>query len=99
MTEKVDTTVRGPDAYGLARRVLDDMEAAGVWPTPVNFELWLHYVGDPEGPLGREIRRILATKEPFSESTSEMLASEYLPRVRLSEEIRDAGRLLDKELS
>ena len=32
MTDKVDTTVRGPDAYGLARRVLDDMEAAGVWP-------------------------------------------------------------------
>lgn len=99
MTEKVDATVRGPEAYALARRVLDDMEAAGVWPTPVNFELWLHYVGDPEGPLGREIRRILATREPFSESTSEMLASEYLPRGRLSEEIRDAGRLLDKELS
>ena len=99
MTAKVDTTVRGPEAYSLARRVLDDMEAAGVWPTPVNFELWLHYVGDPEGPLGREIRRILAAKEPFSESTSEMLASEYLPRGRLNEEIRDAGRMLDKELS
>ncbi|WP_226634122.1 GGDEF domain-containing protein [Brevundimonas poindexterae] len=96
---KVDTTVRGPEAYGLARRVLDDMEAAGVWPTPVNFELWLHYLGDPEGALGREIRRILAAQEPFSESTSEMLASEYLPRGRLNEEIRDAGRMLDKELS
>ena len=28
MTEKVDATVRGPEAYALARRVLDDMEAA-----------------------------------------------------------------------
>ena len=31
---KVDTTVRGPEAYGLARRVLDDMEGSN---TIVNF--------------------------------------------------------------
>ena len=99
MAEQVETTLRGPEAYDLARRVIDEMATCGVWPTPVNFELWLHYLGDPEGPLGREITRILAAKEPFTDATSEMLAAEYLPRGRLSEEIRDAGRVLDRELS
>jgi len=99
MTGQVETTLRGPEAYGLARRVIEDMEAAGVWPTPLNFELWIHYLGDPDGPLGREIQRLLATAEPFTEATTEMLAAEYLPRGRLTEEIRDAGRVLDRELS
>ena len=99
MRAQVETTLRGPDSYGLARRVVDEMQAANVWPTPVNFELWLHYLGDPEGALGREIQRLLAAQEPFTDATSEMLAAEYLPRGRLSEEIRDAGRVLDRELA
>lgn len=99
MTSSVDTTLRGPEAYSLSRRVIDEMETAGVWPTPLNFELWQHYLSDPEGPLGREIHRLLAAEEPFTEATADMLAAEYLPRGRLTEEIRDAGRVLDRELS
>ncbi len=99
MATQVETALRGPEAFQLARRALAEMEAAGVWPTPLNFELWLHYVGDPEGPLGREITRLLKTKDAFTEGTAEMLAAEYLPRGRLSEEIRDAGAVLNRELS
>ncbi len=99
MAAQLETTLRGPEAYGLARRVIEAMEAAGVWPTPLNFEIWVHYLGDPEGPLGREIKRLLAASEPFTEATADMLAAEYLPRGRLTEEIRDAGRVLDRELS
>jgi diguanylate cyclase len=99
MADKLETTLRGPEAYGLARRVIEAMEAAGVWPTPMNFEIWVHYLGTPESPLGREINRILAASEPFTEATAELLAAEYLPRGRLSEEIRDAGQVLDRELS
>ena len=99
MAAQLETTLRGPEAYGLARRVIEVMEEAGVWPTPLNFEIWVHYLGDPEGPLGREIKRILAASEPFTEATADMLAAEYLPRGRLTEEIRDAGRVLDRELS
>jgi diguanylate cyclase len=99
MAPQLETTLRGPEAYGLARRVIEAMETAGVWPTPLNFEIWVHYLGDPEGALGREIKRILAASEPFTEATADMLAAEYLPRGRLTEEIRDAGRVLDRELS
>ena len=99
MAAQLETTLRSPEAYGLARRVIEAMEQSGVWPTPLNFEIWVHYLGDPEGPLGREIKRILAASEPFTEATADMLAAEYLPRGRLTEEIRDAGRVLDRELS
>ena len=99
MSEAVEATLRGPEAYSLARRAVEAMEAASVWPTPLNFELWLQYLGEPEGALGREIERMMAAGEPFTEATAEMLAAEYLPRARLTEEIRDAGRVLDRELS
>ena len=99
MATEVETTLRGPEAFSLARKAMEAMEAAGAWPTPLNYEIWLHYVGDPEGPLGREITRLLSSQEPFTEGTAEMLAAEFLPRGRLSEEIRDAGALLNRELS
>lgn len=99
MTTQVETTLRGPEAFALARRAIEDMEAAGVWPTPLNFELWLHYLGDPDSPLGLEMQRLLASKDAFTEGTAEMLAAEYLPRSRLSEEIRDAGAVLNRELT
>lgn len=99
MTAQVETAVRGPEAYSLARNAIAEMEKAGVWPTPLNFELWIHYLGDPEGPLGVEIKRLLAEDAVISDETSEMLAAEFLPRGRLSEEIRDAGAVLDRELA
>lgn len=99
MTTQVETALRGPEAFTLARQALEEMEAAKVWPTPLNFELWLHYLGDPEGPLGREMKRLLSADAAFTEGTSEMLAAEYLPRGRLSEEIRDAGAVLNRELT
>ena len=34
-------------AYDLARTALEAMERNQVWPTPLNFELWLHFVGQP----------------------------------------------------
>ena len=42
---------------------------------------------------------MLAAGGAFTEGTAEMLAAEYLPRGRLSEEIRDAGAVLNRELS
>lgn len=99
MTKAVEAKLRGPEAYSLARLAVERMEAASVWPTPLNFELWLQYLGDPDGALGREIERMLARSEPFTEAVGEMLAAEYLPRARLTEEIRDAGQVLNRELS
>ncbi len=98
MSSDVDTTLRGPAAYELAKTALSEMEASGVWPTPLNFELWLHYLGNPEGGLARELKRVLSNGA-LTEDESERLAAEFLPRARLSDEIRDAGAQLSRELT
>ncbi|HEX8231751.1 MAG TPA: GGDEF domain-containing protein [Caulobacteraceae bacterium] len=97
--QDVETTLRGPEAYGLASRAIAAMQEHAVWPTPLNFELWLHYVCDPQGPIAREIDRLLSSGELFTEAVTEELASTYLPKARLNEEIRDAGDQLSRELA
>jgi len=99
MSKQVETSLRGPQAYALARDVIAEMEKAGVWPTPLNFELWLHYLSDPDGALAQEIRRLLAQSTVITDKTSEMLAAEFLPRGRLPDQIRDVGAVLDRELA
>ncbi len=98
MSSDVEVTLRGPDAYRIARMAMDSMESSKVWPTALNFELWTHYVINPEGALGKELSRLLASGEPLTETISEELAAAYLPKARLNDQIRDAGDLLSKEL-
>ncbi|WP_295708196.1 GGDEF domain-containing protein [uncultured Brevundimonas sp.] len=99
MAVQVDLAIRGPAAYGLAQRVITEMESAGVWPTPLNFEIWLNAVHEPEGALATEIQRVLDAEGAISEADSERLAAKFLPRNKLSEQMRDAGAVLDRELS
>ena len=98
MVGDVELSLRGPEAYRLARQAVEAMEGHAVWPTPLNFELWLHFVGDPNGPLGRAIQELLASGDAITEAVSEGLAAEYLPKARLNEEIRDAGDKLNQQL-
>jgi diguanylate cyclase len=99
MTGDVETALRAPQAYDLARQALAEMERHRVWPTPLNYELWLHYVGHPGGALAQEIERLLSSGEAITEDISEGLAATYLPKARLNEQIRDAGDLLTRELT
>lgn len=99
MNAQVEMTVRGPEAYDLAINAIESMRSHSVWPTPLNFELWLHYLDAPHGALAKEIQRTLDSGQPFTEATADNLAAKYLPRSRLSEEIRDVGAVLDRELS
>ncbi|HEY9236094.1 MULTISPECIES: GGDEF domain-containing protein [Phenylobacterium] len=98
MSEEIEAKLRGPGAYALARHALAAMEAHAAWPTPVNFELWTYFVGAPDSPLGREIARLLSTGEAFTDLVADELAAAYLPKAKLSEQIRDAGDALTKEL-
>jgi diguanylate cyclase len=98
MSAEVETLLRGPKAYGLARKALEAMEANKVWPTPVNFELWVHYVAAKESPLGAEIQQIIASGEAFTDTVGEALAARHLPKAKLNGEILDAGDALSKEL-
>jgi diguanylate cyclase len=98
MAGEVELSMRGPEAYELARKAVAGMQAHKVWPTPLNFELWLHYVGDPNGALGLAIGQLLKDGAPITEAISETLAAQFLPKARLTEEIRDAGDKLSQQL-
>jgi diguanylate cyclase len=98
MAGEVESALRGPQAYDLANRAVQAMQSHGVWPTPLNFELWLYYVADPQSALGQEIQRLLGSGEPFTESVAEELAASFLPKAKLNDQIRDAGDQLSKEL-
>jgi len=98
MSADLEVLLRGPKAYGLARKALDAMEANYVWPTPLNFELWLHYVAAKDSPLGKAISAMIERGEPFTDGAAEALAAQHLPRARLNGELLTAGNALSKEL-
>lgn len=98
MSGDIETKLRGPGAYTLARQTMDAMEAHKVWPTAVNFELWTHYVAAPDSALGREIARLLSAGEAFTDTVADELAAAYLPKAKLNDQIRDTGDALTKEL-
>ena len=98
MSGDVDTTLRGPQAYALSRQVMDDLERRGMAPTPLNYELWTHFLGHPGGALAQEIERLLGEGETITDTTAEALSSTHLPRARLTDQIREAGEKLNREL-
>jgi diguanylate cyclase len=98
MPDQMDAQVRAPEAYSLARRALDALERHRVWPTPLNYELWMHVVADPQGALASEVARLIGAGEVVSDAVSEDLAARFLPRPRLNDQIRDAGDQLQRHL-
>jgi diguanylate cyclase len=99
MAGEVDLTLRGPRGYEVARAAIEMMERAKVWPTALNFELWLHLVADPAGALALELQRLLSNGEQITDFVAEDLAHTFLPKVRLHDQIRDAGDQLSQELA
>ena len=98
MSGDIETSLRAPQAYELARKAIEAMEAHGVWPTVLNFEIWVHYVGLKASPLAEEIERLIAAGQPFTESVGEALAAQFLPDSKRNGEILDAGDTLTREL-
>ncbi|MGZ3306639.1 MAG: GGDEF domain-containing protein, partial [Asticcacaulis sp.] len=99
MNNDIEVSVRSPSAYALAGEALQLMQEHGVWPTPINYELWLYVAGDPECALAQEISRLIEAGEKITEDVSESLASKFIPRLKLNDEVRDAGLKLTRELA
>jgi len=98
MAVDLELVLRGPGAAALARKAIEEMERHKVWPTPLNYELWVNCIGDPAGALAKEIGRMAAAGEQITEQVSEELAAQFLCKTRLSDQIRDAGDQLSREL-
>src|SRR5215471_2106527 len=99
MPVDVQTSLRSPAAYDLARKAIEVMEAHRVWPTVRNFNLWVHYVSETSSPLAQEIDRLLAAGEAITETMGETLAAQFLPEAKLNGGILEAGDVLSAELS
>ena len=98
MATNIDTLLRSPKAYEWARKAIEAMETHRVWPTAVNFELWLHYVAAKDGPVAARIDQVIQSGEPFTDLVGEDIAAKLLPQVKLNGEILDAGKSLSAEL-
>ena len=98
MSVDIQTVLRSPAAYDLARQAIEAMEANSVWPTVRNFDLWVHYCAEKTSALAAEIDRLIASGEPITESVGEALAAQFLPEARLNGDIMEAGDALSKEL-
>lgn len=98
MPSDIDSLLRGAKAYELAKKAIDAMEAHRVWPTAVNFELWLHYVSSKDSEVTQEITSVIESGEQFTEHMGEELAAKHLPSGKLSGELIDAGKSLTEEL-
>jgi diguanylate cyclase len=99
MSSAIDALLRSPDAYMWARKAIEAMEAYRVWPTALNFELWLHYVSSKDSDVAAKIGSVLNSGQRFTDQVGEKIAAEHLPSARLSEEILDAGKSLTEELN
>lgn len=98
MSADIETILRSPKAYDWARQALEAMETNKVWPTSLNFELWLHFVAAKDSEVATKISEIIEAGTPFTDKIGEELAAKHLPSARLSGEIIDAGKSLSQEL-
>jgi diguanylate cyclase len=98
MSTDIDSILRSPKAYQWARKAIEAMETHKVWPTALNFELWLHYVAAKDSEVAAEIDTVLSSGEHFTDQVGEEIAAQHLPAAKLSGEILNAGKRMSKEL-
>jgi diguanylate cyclase len=79
MSSLIDTALQTPHAWSLARKVVEAMEREKVWPTSVNYALWLQALMEPKGEAATALRSAITTDGFLSESASEALAARCLP--------------------
>ena len=98
MALNLEEELRNPQGYKLGHSALHGLEKVEMWPTMVNFELWLHVLADPEGTLALEVKTLLGAGERITDSIAEDLSRAYLPRARLEAQVGEAGGALSTHL-
>ena len=99
MSADLEMQLRTASSYKSAHLAVDTLRDFQVWPTPLNYELCLHYLSDPEGPLAQAVNRLIAEGTFHSDDFSAKLAQDFLPRFRFQDQLSDAGEVLELELT
>lgn len=98
MALDLEEELRSPQGYQLGHSALHGLEKVQMWPTILNFELWLHVLADPQGTLALEVKTLLVAGEPITDAIVEDLTRAYLPRARLEAQVGEAGDALSSHL-
>jgi len=98
MAAGIDVLLRSPTAYDLAARALADMRRCKVWPTPLNFELWLQITADPHGGLATAVERLIAAGEAITEARSVELAAAHLSHHAFGADLSSASEKLVQQI-
>jgi diguanylate cyclase len=98
MSWNLEEDLRSRQGYELGHLSLHELEKVEVWPTVLNFELWLHVLSDPQSMLALEVNTLLGAGEPITEAIAEDLSRAYLPRARLEAQVGEAGDALSTHL-
>jgi diguanylate cyclase len=98
MSPGIDVLIRSPNAYDLAARALAEMRRCKVWPTPLNFELWIQIVADPSGRLAKDVESVIAAGEPITEAKSAELAALHIAHHISGADLSDASEKLVRQI-
>lgn len=80
-------------------RAVNDVIDQGLYATPDNYELWLHYQNNWTPALTSEIEAHLSSGKPISEAEAEKLYDRHLGGTHLDDAVRLTGTRLAQELS
>jgi diguanylate cyclase len=99
MAFDLEEELRTPGGYDLGHSALHELQHVEVWPTVLNYELWLHVLADPEGTLALEVQTLLGAGERITDAIVEDLSRAYLPRAKLEAQVGEAGDALSAHLA
>jgi diguanylate cyclase len=98
MASNLEDNLRSPEGYELGHTALRELRQVEVWPTVLNFELWLHVLAEPESTLALEMKTLLGAGERITDAIAEDLCRAYLPRAKLEIQVGEAGEALNAHL-
>lgn len=99
MNQEFEILIRSSQGYDFAQKSIQLMKEFSVWPTPLNFELWLHVATNPESDISAEVLSAVKNNEIFSDEIAENIAANYISRAKISDNLRDTGLKLTQELN
>ena len=79
MVSNLEDDLRSPKGYELGHSALHELRQVEVWPTVLNFELWLHLLAEPESTLALEVKTLLGAGEPITDAIAEDLVPRLSP--------------------
>lgn len=90
---------RGDLGVSLALETVDALKARHIPTHPANYEIWATYAAGTNPELNREIDRLIATGDTFTDEQNEILFEKFCSPSRLSWQVIHAGETAAQELT